>query len=77
MNNKTIVRLSPLKLDSVFAEMADNVRNFGPLLPKINGKELDKFVYLRLNNQCGNLKMISIENEEEILVKKTCLALER
>lgn len=55
----------PLKL---FAEMADNVRNFGPLLPKINGKELEKFAYLRLNNNCGNLKVISIEDEEEILV---------
>jgi hypothetical protein len=49
--------------------MAEDVRNFGPLLPKMNGKELGKFVYLRLNNSKGNLKIISVENEEEILVK--------
>ena len=49
--------------------MSEEVRNFGPLLPKINGKELGKFVYLRFNNLKGKLKIISIENEEEILVK--------
>lgn len=50
--------------------MAEEVRNFGPLLPKINGKELGKFVYLRLSNLKGQLKIILVENEEEILVKK-------
>ena len=48
--------------------MAEDTKNFGPLLPKINGKELGKFVYLKLNNSKGNLKIISIENEEELYV---------
>lgn len=56
--------------------MAGDVKNFGPLLPKINGKELRKFVYLRLNNSKGNLKIILIENEEEILVLRAKLLLE-
>lgn len=48
--------------------MSEEVRNFGPLLSKINGKELDKFVYLRINNAKCNLKIISIENEEDVFV---------
>lgn len=53
--------------------MVEDTRNFGPLLPKINGEELGKFVYLRLNNSKGNLKIIFIENEEEILVQRAKL----
>ncbi len=45
------------------------LRNFGPLLPKINGQELGKFVYLRLNYSEGIMEIISIEDESKILVK--------
>lgn len=46
------------------------LRNFGPLIPKINGQELEKFVYLRLNNSKGTLEIISIEDDIKILVKR-------
>jgi hypothetical protein len=44
------------------------LRNFGPLLPKINGQEFGKFIYLRLNYIQGTLEIISIEDESNILV---------
>ena len=49
--------------------MVEDVRNFGPLLPKINGKEYEKFAYLRLENSLGALKVISIDTEELVLVR--------
>lgn len=49
----------------------EDVRSFGPLLPKINDRELGKFVYLRLNYSEGNLKIISIENEEVLYVSES------
>ena len=49
--------------------MDSEFRNFGPLLPKINGRELGKFVYLRLNFANGNLKIVSIEDEQVLYVR--------
>lgn len=42
--------------------------HFGPLLPKINGKEGDKFVYLHLSTSEGLLKVVSVEDETILLV---------
>lgn len=45
------------------------VRNFGPLLVKINGQELKKFVYLRVNNLNGFFKVIEVETDEILCVR--------
>ena len=43
-------------------------RHFGPLLPKINGKELGKFIYLHLSPSEGQLKLILVEDEIPMIV---------
>ena len=48
--------------------MEEARHNFGPLLPKINGHVLGKFIYLRLNYPKGLLEIVSIENETIWLV---------
>lgn len=48
-------------------------RNFGPLLPKFNGQETGKFIYLQLNYSLGSLEIISIEDERIILVQRNNL----
>lgn len=45
------------------------VRNFGPLLLKINGQDLNKFVYLRVNNADKLFEIIEVENETIICVR--------
>lgn len=45
------------------------VRNFGPLSIKINGQELKKFVYLRVNNLNGLFEVIEVETDEILCVR--------
>ena len=45
------------------------VRNFGPLLIKINGQELNKFFYLRVDNSNGLFKVIEVETDEILCVR--------
>lgn len=57
--------LPPAKSESPM----EDTRNFGPLLSKINGRESNKFVYLRFNFAKGNLEIISVGDEQVLHVQ--------